>query len=182
MSEKIRFKCQKCGKCCGAEVIVSYADVYRLTEDENIREEILKKHQPREAKGNLVYSTNSLMGLKEKYPCCFLKDNKCSVYELRPQICRIYPFLVLPEGVKPKRPYKIIATRKTIEEGIFHLAIIGLNCPGLGVGEEVNIDKLFEIGLEEYENFKDTYQDMLLSEIAASAESFMNNIKQIQDT
>ncbi len=177
MSEKIRFTCQKCGKCCGAEVIVSYADVYRLSEDERIREEILKKHQPRQAKGNLVYSTNSLMGVRERYPCCFLKDNKCTVYTLRPLICRIFPFLVLPEEVKPKRPYKIIATRKTEEGEVFHLAIIGLNCPGLGVGEEVDFDKLFEIGIEEYENFKDTYYDALLSEITARAESLMNNIK-----
>lgn len=177
MNKIIRFTCQKCGKCCGAEVIVSYADVYRLSEDEKIREEILKKHQPRQVKGNFVYSTNSLMGLKEKYPCCFLKDNKCSIYELRPQICRIYPFLVLPDTVKPKRPYKIIATRETREGSIFHLAIIGLNCPGLGIGEEVDFDKLFEIGMKEYEYFKDTYHNLLLSEITACTENFVNNVK-----
>ncbi|MEM2907171.1 MAG: YkgJ family cysteine cluster protein [Candidatus Odinarchaeota archaeon] len=177
MSEKIRFTCQKCGKCCGAEVIVSYADVYRLMEDEKIRETMLKEHQPRHAKGNIVYSTNSLMGLKEKYPCCFLKDSKCSIYELRPQICRIFPFIILPEAVKPTRPYKIIATRKTPEGTVLNLAIIGLNCPGVGVGEEIDLDKLFEIGVEEYENFKETYYDLLLREITASTESLVNNIK-----
>jgi Fe-S-cluster containining protein len=31
-------------------------------------------------------------------PCFFLKDNKCSVYADRPAGCRIYPFVMTPEG------------------------------------------------------------------------------------
>ena len=31
-------------------------------------------------------------------PCYFLKDNRCSVYADRPAGCRIYPFVMTPEG------------------------------------------------------------------------------------
>lgn len=157
--------------------MVSYADVYRLMEDKHIRLNIVKNHQPRHVKGNLVYSTNSIMGFKDKYPCCFLENNKCSIYRLRPQICRIFPFIILPDKIAPTKPFKIISTRTTPEGENLHLTLIGLSCPGVGRGREIDIDKLFEIGLEDYRDLRETYSDQLLSNIPADTESLVDDIE-----
>lgn len=38
------------------------------------------------------------------HACAFLENGRCSVYEARPQMCRIYPFFVCPE--EPGHPFE----------------------------------------------------------------------------
>lgn len=40
----------------------------------------------------------------DDHACIFLKEGRCSVYEARPQMCRIYPFFVCPE--EPGHPFE----------------------------------------------------------------------------
>lgn len=54
--------------------------------------------------------------------CGLLKDGKCSVYDIRPAICRVFgatsfqPRLVCPHGRKPEQPLSREATDELIDK------------------------------------------------------------------
>jgi Fe-S-cluster containining protein len=68
------FKCQRCGYCCK-----SYRVLQVFPEDEE-----RWKDRP----DILEYFTQDYYEL----PCKFLKGDKCLIYEIRPKVCRMFPF------------------------------------------------------------------------------------------
>lgn len=76
--------CTDCGNCCKViSPTVSQTDIKRISSflqisEEEFIETYLKTDDTNE------YEMNAL-------PCPFLKDNKCSIYEIRPTVCREYP-------------------------------------------------------------------------------------------
>ena len=89
-SDDIVFKCQKCGKCCRDKKGYVYPvtdDIRKMAKGMNMDElEFRKKY--------LIEDTALITHLKsnEDGSCVLLKDNKCSIYEFRPQQCATYPF------------------------------------------------------------------------------------------
>ncbi len=103
--EDITFHCQLCGGCCCDVkdcIMLEPMDIYRLTR--YLREQ-----------GELVTGTEDVLAryahpawLMDNFPvfllntvgksgiCTFLKEGRCSVYEARPRVCRLYPFSVGP--------------------------------------------------------------------------------------
>ena len=87
----LRFKCLQCSKCC-----TGFPGYVRVNEEEieNIseflkmqKEDFLKKYTRR------VFT--NMISLKENLPnydCCFLKNNSCMIYEVRPMQCKSFPF------------------------------------------------------------------------------------------
>jgi Fe-S-cluster containining protein len=90
---KIRFKCVKCGICCG-NTQERIRHVLLLEEEAN---EIAKAtNQPIsefateiEERAPYLYEMKKT---KEDGKCVFLKENLCVIYSKRPLICRFYPF------------------------------------------------------------------------------------------
>lgn len=94
MMRKIEHVCKQCGKCCR---------VFRITFDEADinREPRLLKIAMTEDQVRKDKTARVMKQLKHPYamakvypgaPCVFLnKENKCVIYETRPQICRDYP-------------------------------------------------------------------------------------------
>jgi Fe-S-cluster containining protein len=73
-----RFSCMMCGTCCRFRVIPLTKEDVRRLESGGHRDFTTKK-------GELCLKR--AMGR-----CVFSKDDKCSVYELRPAVCREFPF------------------------------------------------------------------------------------------
>ena len=81
-------KCFKCGECCRelVEVIITKQE-YKL----------LKKY------GKVEVTTNGKGKLKMKLPCVFQDGNKCTIYDMRPCMCRMWHCgRVKPEDKKLK--------------------------------------------------------------------------------
>ena len=83
--DQVAFSCRLCGDCCrhlrerGAGV-------------DNI-EDVYGQH----AHPSLLHDAYPIFLLNtqgEDQSCIFLKDGKCSIYEGRPRVCRLYPFTV----------------------------------------------------------------------------------------
>ncbi len=77
--------CTKCGNCCKkATPCLSKRDVERLAVAKKVSEADIETDYTVIDKEERIWKTQ---------PCAFLSENKCTVYELRPDDCRSYPHL-----------------------------------------------------------------------------------------
>lgn len=76
--------CTVCGNCCRIyEIELLDTDIDKLSQFLNITiGEFIEKYTMPGNETKIAFNTR---------PCQFLCDNKCSVYEARPQVCREYP-------------------------------------------------------------------------------------------
>ena len=86
------FDCTKCGLCCGDTVQKTRHILLLKSEASDISAEInlpIKDFADQiNDKGQYCFE----MKKSKEGTCFFLKDNQCSIYKLRPLICRFYPF------------------------------------------------------------------------------------------
>lgn len=114
----IRFECTACGHCCRFTgerkyVFVSHAEAERIVAHTGLSWEEATELDP---KGRL-----SLKCLPEGegMACLFLRDSRCSIYEVRPRQCRTFPFW--PQHFESQE------------------ALAAVPCEGLGRGELIPV-------------------------------------------
>ena len=102
---RIPFRCERCARCCRNlenALMFDPFDIYNLSK--HLREQgqeiiVIEDMLARFAHPNLlegIYPIFQVNTEGEDHACVFLKDDRCSVYEARPQVCRMYPFGVSP--------------------------------------------------------------------------------------
>ena len=118
----LRFECQPaCTRCCEQQGFVY------LTEDDLTRIARFLGLDAREFERRYVYRTRNLRRLRvpRHQQCSFLREGGCSIHEVKPVQCRLFPFWPeLVDGKESKREWK-----KTAQW-----------CPGIGKGELVQIE------------------------------------------
>lgn len=84
IEEKI--DCAKCGNCCKVlGTVLIDNDIDRISKHLKFtNEEFISKYLVKNEEGNFEF--------KDK-PCVFLVDNKCKIYDIRPEECKAYPHL-----------------------------------------------------------------------------------------
>lgn len=107
-STKIRFKCTGCGDCCRhvkETVPVDSQDAFYLTKhlrdlgmDIYCVDQFLEQYAEPALLDECGFFVYFLKSVGEDNACIFLKDNRCSVQEAKPLACRLYPFMVDPNG------------------------------------------------------------------------------------
>ena len=105
----LRFSCNRCGICCRDTLEKKRHVLLLCAEAEHIARFVGKRvcdfAERVEGREPYVYEMRNGHGGK----CVFLVDNRCAVYELRPLVCRFYPFeLASGEGEK----FRFTATRE----------------------------------------------------------------------
>lgn len=105
LSEKVLFHCRLCGGCCRYvkdSIMLEPIDGYRLAR--YLREQ----GEPVSGTEDVLANYAHASWLEDRFPifllntvgpmdvCVFLKEGRCSVYEARPHVCRVYPFSVAP--------------------------------------------------------------------------------------
>jgi Fe-S-cluster containining protein len=88
----LHFKCTGCGQCCtGAPgyVWVEESEIAEMAAALNMAFDAFTKRYIRK-----VGDRYSLIEDSKTYDCVFLKDNKCAVYQARPQQCRTFPWWI----------------------------------------------------------------------------------------
>lgn len=79
--------CLSCANCCkNISPIIEFEDIHRIAPYLNLSAgDFIKNHLEMDEDGDFVFQTK---------PCPMLgKDNKCSIYEVRPKACAEYPHL-----------------------------------------------------------------------------------------
>ncbi|MDW8035330.1 MAG: YkgJ family cysteine cluster protein [Candidatus Korarchaeum sp.] len=85
------FSCKLCGSCCRDRAVMLYEEDLRRIEEVGFSD----FHERTSELEYYLTGASYRMKLKEDGSCVFLSgDGKCSIYELRPDTCRRYPFIV----------------------------------------------------------------------------------------
>jgi len=86
------FKCNRCGTCCREEEVVrvTIIDIFRIAKYLNLAPATFFKTYCN-ISDPFKYGYKALY-IKTRGGCPFYKENKCSIYEIRPLICVAYPF------------------------------------------------------------------------------------------
>lgn len=112
LEDWVCFHCSRCGNCCRdleGQLMLEPADAYDLARvlraqgrAESIDDLYERYAHADLLEGNLPIYLMNTVGYD--HACAFLDNGRCSVYEARPQMCRIYPFFVCPE--EPGHPFE----------------------------------------------------------------------------
>jgi Fe-S-cluster containining protein len=127
----VRFRCVRCGICCG-DTKAKDRHILLLANEAKRIAKVTKKpisEFAHKVEGKAPYSYE-MMKTAEGYKCVFLRDNRCKIYSTRPLICRFYP---LELKITENQEYTF---RHTDE------------CPGIGKGSTLNEEhfrKLFKL-------------------------------------
>ena len=90
--QNVRFLCDKCALCCSntekkvRTILLLDVEAKRISKE--TKKAITEFAQKTENSEPYVYK----MKKTDEGKCIFLKDNLCTIYEIRPLICRFYPF------------------------------------------------------------------------------------------
>ena len=83
-------KCSNCGQCCG--------DILHLSESEiKLIDNYLKKHKIKPTPKSIMVDYDNTCPFRDN------KNKKCKIYEVRPQICRVYKCDKTPEKAYKNR-------------------------------------------------------------------------------
>jgi Fe-S-cluster containining protein len=106
----VRFRCIKCGICCGDTKEKTRHILLLRTEAEQIAKTTLQPISKFavKIKDRAPYSYE-MKKRAEDGKCVFLENNRCTIYSLRPLICRFYPFEL---KILHNRKYKFLFTEE----------------------------------------------------------------------
>ena len=130
----VSFKCNRCGLCCGDTKEKTRHILLLQKEADEISEKtcIPRQDFSRQVAENVPYVYEMEKPTEGK--CFFLKDNQCSIYTLRPLICRFYPFELKFDLDKDQ-----------------HVFSFTLECPGISKGKMMarkDFEELFLLAKE----------------------------------
>ena len=100
----VPFRCRLCGSCCRdlrGNLMPEQLDAHRLArflrergELEFMEDFYTKYTYPDMLEGFFPIFLMNIAGPDDS--CVFLENGRCSVYEARPRVCRLYPFTAFP--------------------------------------------------------------------------------------
>ena len=95
--KQIHFRCKRCASCCGDTKRRVRMILLLRSETNSISKTISKDIQEFSEKIEGYEPYVYQMKKNKDGKCIFLKNNSCSIYEIRPLICRFYPFKLEPK-------------------------------------------------------------------------------------
>jgi Fe-S-cluster containining protein len=170
-TQGIKFECQRCKKCCKLAVILSYWDIENIRRfDKSSASPIITTFNPNYNKHGEVFALLH-MGSSEEFgkvgQCAYLNGNMCRVYPSRPFTCITYPFSVeLKKKMKDKRKLpKHAPTFMDANTSRSFVVVFDPDCPGIGKGNEVNLQEIASLEFTNISNFIKTYSTELQTKI-----------------
>lgn len=132
VTDKTRFQCKRCTKCCSLDVMLSDREMADLT-----------PHVDRS------WRTTKKSGRGKRLVCCLLDGDACGIYPNRPVLCRVYPFFAVPseELALLAEPLQEGALKATADDGRVFYFLYDESCPGIGEGAPVPVEGVLELTL-----------------------------------
>ena len=116
LTDRVRFRCTRCGECCkhvqGVVVIDAY-DAYRLTKHLAIPiEEFYAEYADPFLLEDTGFPIFTLRSVGKEHRCVFLDGKKCTVQDAKPRTCRMYPFWIGPGEKSDDFTYYLCTERR----------------------------------------------------------------------
>lgn len=94
LDDTFKFHCTQCGKCCiyREDIILSPRDIFRMSKELNLSPpEFFYKYCRSHIGDTSRIPIVRLISVGEDARCPLLKNNKCSVHNVKPAVCALYP-------------------------------------------------------------------------------------------
>ncbi len=116
--QTIRFKCVKCGVCCG-DTAVRNRQVLLLESEAISISNATKKTIPEFAAkiSDKEPYRYEMVKTPHEGKCVFLKEDRCTIYRLRPLVCKFYPFELKTTSDRTTSKHKFSFTKECIGIG-----------------------------------------------------------------
>jgi uncharacterized protein len=103
--------CKRCANCCRSmHIRITDADIPRISDHLGMTHKEFIASYLRREDGDYYIKTSP--------PCPFLKGNLCSIYAIRPEKCRDYPFTDRPDFLFSSMMH---ASNATVCPAVFHI-------------------------------------------------------------
>lgn len=145
LDRSTKYECQKCGYCCR-----NVGFIYLVNEDiKRISRHTGRKPAQFVSIRFFTHPTgemfNAIVLDQFKYQdddslsCLFLNGDKCSIHDMRPEVCKFYPFTVVPH-YQYKDEFPEHENPTIIRDGNAKFVVLyDRRCKGIGKGEPVDI-------------------------------------------
>lgn len=101
LADRVRFRCKRCAECCKnveGTVTLEVKDAYYLAKHLNITVAYFyEKYAQMFLLEKTEFPIFTLNTVGNEHSCVFLKGKRCSVQEVKPRTCKMYPFWVFPD-------------------------------------------------------------------------------------
>lgn len=169
------YPCSECGHCCKGSfehLPVANYEIKRMAHYLKITEKAFKKKYTSKISKDYKISKYTVGNTRElKMPCAFYKNNKCSIYEVRPFTCWQFPFTAFAKSVKIMESYKCpLAT--AILEGFLEFADV--NIPPLK-SLSCTVDDVVHVSIGAH--YFSRYLDSIYDEVADSEKPIFNSLE-----
>ncbi|MDI9644883.1 MAG: YkgJ family cysteine cluster protein [Candidatus Verstraetearchaeota archaeon] len=127
-----RFKCRRCARCCSLDVMLSDIEIGRLGILADKRWRTTRK----------VFRNGRMV-------CSLLDGNTCTIYKERPILCRVFPFIAIPESdfIEVGIEVDPLAVRVAGADNTIYVIIYDTECPGVGDGVAPEPDEILDLTL-----------------------------------
>lgn len=101
LSDRVRFRCMRCAACCRhiqSTVMIEVKDAFYLAKYLGITvAEFYDRYTEMLLLEDTGFPVFLLKAVGKDNSCVFLKGNRCSVQDVKPRTCKLYPFWVFPD-------------------------------------------------------------------------------------
>lgn len=116
MSDRVRFRCKRCGECCrnlDGILVVESLDAYCIAKHLGISvESFYLDYAEMRFFEDTDFPLFTIKAVGKRKECIFLKGNRCSVQEVKPRVCKMYPFWVGPSEGEERFTYYFCTERQ----------------------------------------------------------------------
>ena len=139
VTNSTHFQCSRCTRCCSLDVMLSDEEMARLGDNADHKWRTTKK----------VMDSSNLI-------CSLLQGKSCKIYESRPKLCRVYPFLAINKADLVNFGIKVpdAAICLVGEDSEKYFIIYDEECPGVGKGGASNWPEIVAFSISHFRDFK----------------------------